>query len=166
MLVSSYRAGFRGAAVILAPRAGEKLTPLEITVYRDQVLFREARWLPADTYNLARTLQARSPGGVVFVPIRSMQVLAILDREEFIFLDVEYKSWVMLAWQSFHADARAALDDPVAYELVCYQTSGREAMQRLPREFHQALRALAEKDRIAAPARVLKFEARRKSDKV
>jgi len=134
---------------------------MEITVYRDQALHREARTLPADTYNLARTLQARSPSGVAFVPIRSMQVLAILDRDEFVFLDSQYKTWVMLAWQCFRSDERATLDDPVSFELACYEESGMEAMKRLPREFHLALQALAAKDRIDGPARVLKFEARR-----
>lgn len=134
---------------------------MEITVYRDQALHREARHLPADTYNLARTLQARSPSGVAFVPIRSMQVLAILDRDEFVFLDSQYKTWAMLAWQCFRSDERATLEDPVGYELACYEESGLDAMKRLPREFHMALQALASKDRIDGPARVLKFEARR-----
>jgi hypothetical protein len=134
---------------------------MEITVYRDQALHREARKLPADTYNLARTLQARRPNGVVFVPIRSMQVLAILDRDEFIFLDSQYKTWAMLAWQCFRSDERTTLDDPVSYELACYEDSGLEAMKRLPREFHLALVALAAKDHVDGPARVLKFEARR-----
>jgi hypothetical protein len=134
---------------------------MEITVYRDRAIHRESRMLPADTYNLARTLQARSPSGVAFVPIRSMQVLAILDKDEFVFLDSHYKSWAMLAWQCFRSDERATLDDPVAYELACYDESGMEAMKRLPREFHQALQALASKDRIDGPARVLKFEGRR-----
>lgn len=134
---------------------------MEITVYRDQAIHREPSKLPADTYNLARTLQARSPSGVAFVPIRSMQVLAILDRDEFVFLDSQYKSWAMLAWQGFRPDERETLEDPVSYQLACYEESGLEAMRRLPREFHQALLALAAKDRVDGPARVLKFEARR-----
>lgn len=134
---------------------------MEITVYRDHPLYREARKLPADTYNLARTLQARSPSGVAFVPIRSMQVLAILDRDEFVFLDSQYKTWAMLAWQCFRSDERATLEDPVGYHLACYDEAGIEAMKRLPREFHGALLALAAKERIDGPARVLKFEARR-----
>ena len=134
---------------------------MEITVYRDQAIHRETRKLPADTYNLARTLQARSPSGVAFVPIRSMQVLAILDRDEFVFLDSQYKTWAMVAWQCFRSDERDTLEDPVSYELACYDEGGMEAMKRLPREFHQALQAMAGKDRIDGPARVLKFEARR-----
>ncbi len=134
---------------------------MEITVYRDQAISREARRLPADTYNLARTLQARSPSGVAFVPIRSMQVLAILDRDEFVFLDSQYKTWAVVAWQCFRSDERATLEDPVTYELACYDESGLEVMKRLPREFHLALQSLASRDRIDGPARVLKFEARR-----
>ena len=136
---------------------------MEITVYRDQALARATRALPAETYNLARGLQARSPNGVAFVPIRSMQVLAILDRDEFVFLDSEHKTWVMLAWRAFRPDERQALDEAVAFESVLYEESGREAMKRLPREFHLALQALAAKSRVEGPARVLKFEARRKT---
>ncbi len=134
---------------------------MEITVYRDRPLTRESRTLPAAVYNLARTLQARSPSGVAFVPIRSMQVLAILDAEEFVFLDSQYKSWVMVAWRQFRPDARAALDEPVTFESVCYEEDGVEAMKRLPQEFHQALVDLASKQKIDGPARVLKFTGRR-----
>lgn len=134
---------------------------MEITLTRGQPLSREPRVLPAETYNLARGLQARAPRGVAFVPIRSMQVLAILDDEEFVFVDSQYKGWVMLAWQGFQAGARDALDEPVAYEAVCYDADATAAMQRLPREFLQALRALAGKQRVDGPARVLKFQARR-----
>ncbi|MEW6679209.1 MAG: hypothetical protein AB1421_14940 [Pseudomonadota bacterium] len=134
---------------------------MEITVYRERAFHREPRTLPAETYNLARSIQARSPQGIAFVPIRSMQVLAILDRDEFVFLDSQYKNWAMLAWQCFRSDERAALDDPVAYELAYYTAEAEAAMKRLPREFHQALTALAAKGRVDGPARVLKFEAKR-----
>lgn len=134
---------------------------MEITVFRDQAIHRETRSLPAETYNLARRLQARSPSGVAFIPIRSMQVLAILDRDEFVFLDSQHKTWAMVAWQRFRADEREALDEPVSFQAVCYEADGLEAMKRLPREFHQALLALAAKDKVDGPARVLKFEAKR-----
>lgn len=137
---------------------------MDITVYRAEALARESGTLPAATYNLARTLQARSPSGVAFVPVRSMQVLAILDATEFVFLDSHTKSWVMLAWQGFHAHERSALDAPVPFESVCYEDSGVEAMRRLPRELHLALQALAAKQRIDGPAKVLNFHARRRGD--
>jgi hypothetical protein len=134
---------------------------MEITVYRDQPLAREQRTLPAAVYNLARTLQARSPRGVAFVPIRAMQVLVILDREEFVFLDSQYKSWVEIAWQGFRTSLRQALDEPVHYTAVYYQPDGAEVMKRLQSEFAKALQALAYKARVDGPARVLNLTARR-----
>ncbi|WP_414041680.1 hypothetical protein ACJU26_06410 [Acidithiobacillus sp. M4-SHS-6] len=136
---------------------------MEITVYRAAPLFRKPRTLPAVTYNLARMLQARSPKGVAFVPIRSMQVLAILDSTEFVFLDSQYKSWAMLAWQGFHPNVRTALDAPVPFECVHYEDTAREAMRRLVREFHIALEQLTAKQRIDGPAKVLSLGARRSS---
>ncbi len=138
---------------------------MEITVYRDQPLMREHRTLSAATYNLARTLRARSPNGVLFVPIRSMQVLAIVDAEECVFVDSQFKSWVELAWQDFRPSERAGLDDPVPFEACFYQPDGHEVMKRLQGEFHRALQSLANKGRIEGPARVLKFQARRAPDK-
>ncbi len=70
---------------------------MEITCYRDQELAREARYLPSNTYNLALTLLACSTTGNVFVPIRSMQCLAILDAEEWVFLEGTRKCWVDIA---------------------------------------------------------------------
>jgi hypothetical protein len=134
---------------------------VEITVYRADILTRESRTLPAATYNLARTLQARSPKGVAFVPIRPMQVLAILDATEFVFLDSQYKSWVMLAWQGFHPNTRSALDEPVPFECVHYEDTAQDAMLRLVREFHLALRQLSAKRQVDGPAKVLSLTARR-----
>lgn len=134
---------------------------MEITVYRAAPQFQEPRTLPAATYNLARVLQARSPKGVAFVPIRSMQVLAIVDATEFVFLDSQYKSWVMLAWQGFHPNARTALDEPVPFDCVHYEDTAQEAMRRLMREFHRALEQLAAKQHIDGPAKVLSLSGRR-----
>ncbi len=135
---------------------------MDITVYRASPIAREHRTMPAATYNLGRSLQARSPNGIAFVPIRSMQVLAILDAEEFVFLDSEHKCWAMLAWVSFQTHARTALDQPVAFESVSYEDTAAEAMRRLPREFQLALQALSAKQRIDGPAKVLHFNAKRR----
>ncbi|MFN2104125.1 MAG: hypothetical protein ACK2UJ_04580, partial [Candidatus Promineifilaceae bacterium] len=112
---------------------------MEITCFRDSELNREARSLPAPVYNLAKTLIARSPTGVVFVPIRSMQYLAILDKEEFVFVDSQHRSWIEVAWQHFHPQARDSLDDPVPYEAVFYDPDGLALMPRLMSEFPKAL---------------------------
>lgn len=134
---------------------------MEITVYRDRSIGTEAKTLPAAIYNLAHGLIARSASGVVFVPIRSMQILAILDDEEFVFLDSQHKRWVEIAWRHFRPQARASLDEPVPYEAVIYHPDGQKNMNRLLAEFPKAMQALSAKARPDGPAKLLKFEARR-----
>lgn len=132
---------------------------MEITCYRDQELACETRHLPAATYNLALTLLARSATGNLCVPIRSMQYLAILDAEEWVFLDGERKCWIDVAWRHFRPQARTSLEDPVEYEAAFYQTTARDLMFRLQAELPRALQDLAKKARLDGPARVLKFPA-------
>jgi hypothetical protein len=98
---------------------------------------------------------ARAPQGCVFVPIRSMQVLAVLDHEEFIFVDRERRRWVEIAWQHFRPGERAALDAPVAYEAVYYSPEAHETMKRLQGEFLKALRDLQGRAPQQGRARVL-----------
>jgi hypothetical protein len=137
---------------------------MEITIYRDPPLAREERHLPAAAYNLAHTLLARSHGAL-FVPVRSMQFLAIVDAEEIVFVDHEHKALAVLAWQHFRPQGRAALDQPVAYDAVYYREDGAEIMRRMQTEFPKALAALADKERPEGPASVLKFEkARREAE--
>ncbi|MHB1291340.1 MAG: hypothetical protein ACYCY5_04030, partial [Sulfuricella sp.] len=94
---------------------------MQITCYRNPESAREPRFLPAATYNLAHVLLSRSPNGCLFVPIRAMQYLAIVDAEEFVFLDGERKCWIDIAWQDFRPQMRTSLDDPVPYQAVYYQ---------------------------------------------
>jgi len=137
---------------------------MEITLYRDQPIQHEAGTLPAATYNLAHALLARSPHGSVFVPIRSMQYLAILDRDEFVFVDSQYRDYVEIAWHNFRPQARAGLDDPVPYEALAYHPDGVRNQARLLAEFTKALQLLALKERPEGPAKVLKFERKRPAE--
>ena len=117
---------------------------MEEHFYREQEIARLPAFLPAVTYNLAHTLLARA-GACLFVPIRSMQYMAVLDAEEFIFVDSQNKAWVELAWQHFRPQARASLDERVPFEVVHYLPQAAETMKRLPGEFHKALQMLAER---------------------
>ncbi len=132
---------------------------MEITCYRNPESARESRFLPAATYNLAHALLSRSPSGCLFVPVRAMQYLAILDAEEFVFLDGARKCWIDIAWQNFRPQARASLDEPVAYEAIYYQDAAASLMPRLLAELPRALDELAAKGRFDGTARVLKFSA-------
>ncbi len=127
---------------------------MEERFYRDQEIARIPAVLPAATYNLAHVLLARA-GQCLFVPLRSLQYMAVLDAEEFIFVDSQNKAWVELAWQQFRPQARNALDAPVAFEVVHYTPTAAETMKRLPGEFYQALKLLAERSLPAHEAQIL-----------
>jgi len=133
---------------------------VEETFYRTAELKREARTLSAETYNLAHRLLGRAAQGCLFVPIRSMQYLAVLDREEFIFVDREGRRTIEIAWQRFRPGERAALDAPVAYEAVYYSANAPETMRRLQGEFLKALHALEGREPAPAGARILPLGTR------
>lgn len=132
---------------------------MEITCYRNPEVSREPGQLAAATYNLAHTLLSRSTSGNLFIPIRAMQYLAILDEEELVFLDGVRKCWIDVAWRHFHPQTRVSLADPVTYEAVYYSDDAKNIALRLQAELPRALHALENKLRIDAPARVLKFPA-------
>jgi len=133
---------------------------VEETFYRRDEVAREPRTLPATTYNLAHVLLTHAAGGCLFVPIRGMQYLAVLDNEEFIFVDREGGRMIEIAWRHFRPGARAALDAPVAYEAVYYSAAAAQVMRRLQGEFHKALVQLQGRAPAPAPARVIKLPAR------
>src|SRR3989344_3437825 len=128
---------------------------VEETFYRPAELSREARTLPAEIYNLAHVLLKRTAGGCLFVPLRGMQFLAVLDDEEFIFVDREGRRMIELAGKNFAPQARPSPDEPVMYEAVFYSPAGEELMRRLQGEFHKALRELGQKSLPAGRARVI-----------
>ncbi len=133
---------------------------MQITVHRGPELWRERRSLAAATYGLARALQRRSPNGVAFVPIRTLQVLAIIDRDEFVFVDSQQRAWALLAWERLQPEQRTSLQQAVAFDAVGYDDAAHGVMLRLPRELHDALCTLAERQREDQPARLLRFRPR------
>ena len=130
---------------------------MEERFYREPEIARLPAFLPAAIYNLAHTLLARA-GNCLFVPIRSMQYMAVLDAEEFIFVDSQNKAWVELAWQHFQPQARTALVERVPFELVHYLPQAADTMKRLPGEFHQALQLLAGRNRSDTSATILTLQ--------
>ncbi len=113
------------------------------TFYRpDTPLDREDHTLPAPLYHLLRRLLQHSGESCVFIPIRTLQYLAVMDVAEVIFVDSHNRPYIELAWQRFRPQTRSGLDEPVAYEVVYYLDKGRQTMHRLSQEFHLALQAL------------------------
>lgn len=133
---------------------------VEETFYRPPELSRQARSLPAETYNLSRTLLRRAANGCLFVPIRSLQYLVVLDNEEFIFVDGVGRRLIELSWQCFAPQARNSLEEPVPYEVVCYSSAAADAMNYVQTEFHKAVRELKNKAPRVAPARIIKLSGK------
>ncbi len=123
---------------------------------RGEEIARMPGFLPAATYNLAHTLRMRA-GTCLFVPIRSLQYMAVLDAEEFIFVDGQNKAWVEFAWQRFQPQARAGLDERVPFEVVYYLPQAAQTMPRMLGEFHKALQLLDERNRPHGAAIILPF---------
>ena len=136
---------------------------MEERFYREQEIARLPAFLPASTYNLAHTLLARA-GKCLFVPIRNLQYMAVLDAEEFIFVDSQNKAWVELAWQHFRPQARSSLDERVPFEVAHYLPQAAKTMKRLPGEFHQALQLISDRQKSEMSATILALHAKGRPD--
>ncbi len=134
---------------------------MEITLVRGRELMTEPRQLPAETYNTGRILLGQAGTGHVFVPIRSMQYLAIVDHEEIVFIDSAYKNVVAIAWTDFHPEQRSDLQEAVPYTARYYTADGARTMLRLQGEYLLALRTLSSRQPHLHSARILKFSDKR-----
>jgi len=117
------------------------------TFFLPDEIERKAWSVPADIYNLYRSLLNKSSTGNVCVPIRSMQFLAVLDKNEIIFVDsLAYAvsdnqggRIILISWKfSSHHD-RESLTDAVPCEVVYYARKDSTAQLRLATEFKQAM---------------------------
>ncbi|QKT03851.1 hypothetical protein HUS23_08465 [Ectothiorhodospiraceae bacterium 2226] len=130
--------------------------------YRPAETGREPRCLPAALYNGLRLLQQRAPEGYAFLPLRSMQYLAVIDPEEMLFVDGMGPRIIEIAWQRFRPQRRAGLNEPVPFEVVYYAAGAARTMERLLAELGPALRLRHHKDRArpAPPAPVVRLRDR------
>lgn len=117
------------------------------TFYLPDELEREASRLPADIYNSAHNLLARSEFNCVFVPIRSLQAFGVITENEIVFVDSltyyhqdnEGGRVIQLAWQFNHGHDRDSLDDPLEFDIVYYRKEGKNMQARMVMEFRAAL---------------------------
>lgn len=105
-------------------------------------------WMvPADIYNLYHSLQVRGQTGHVFVPIRSLQFMAVLDKNEIVFVDSQSYAvsggeggrLILIAWNFPVSHDRDALMDAMPCEIVFYQQKNNDLQLRLVNEFRQAM---------------------------
>ena len=135
---------------------------MELSLYRGDEILRQGRTLPAALYNLLHILLARQGDGCLFVPIRSMQYLAVADTDEVVFVDGHTKHLIDVAWRNFQPRARHSLEDPVPFDAVIYTEAGHAILQRLQGELAGALAVLEHKARARGGAAVLDFSGRRR----
>lgn len=111
--------------------------------------------VPGDIYNLYHALQARSETGHVFVPIRTLQFMAVLDKNEIVFVDSQSYATskdeggrlILIAWKFPLSHDRDALADPMPCEVVFYEKENSELQLRLISEFRQAMELLDQRYR-------------------
>ncbi|MGB5539898.1 MAG: hypothetical protein WBO37_07415 [Gammaproteobacteria bacterium] len=120
------------------------------TFFLPDALGEQAWTLPADIYNLSHTLLGRSEFDCAFVPIRSMQYLAVITREEIVFVDSQAYAChdneggclIMLAWKFDAGCTRGALDQPYPCRVVYYSGNGQELQMRMVSAYREALRLM------------------------
>ena len=125
------------------------------TFFRPEETTRSQVTIPAPLFNLCRLLLSRCPAQSVFVPIRSMQYLAIIDREEVIFVDsLNYAvhdgqggRLIVQSWMMDMHSGQDSLSEPVAIERIYYNDRGEEIQRRLMSEIPQALKLFEERQR-------------------
>jgi len=131
---------------------------MDLNFTRKDEIGREQRTIPADLYNKIHLLFARLSGEHLFVPIRSMQYLAVVDKEEIVFVDGQGPRAIEISWRDFRVGEREDLRAPVAYTCIYYDEKGREIMNRLQSEFLKALQLLENRQPKADGATVTPIE--------
>ena len=111
--------------------------------HRNKALGSKPRTMPALQYNEMRLLFQRCGQSCLFIPIRTLQYLAVIDHEEVIFVDSMRKAYVEFAWRKFIPQTRSSLDDVVPYDFVYYEPKALETIMRVQGEFAQAIHAMS-----------------------
>ncbi len=109
--------------------------------------------VPINLYRLYRKRLRDSRGNWVFVPVRSMQFLAVIDDEEVVFVDSQAYMVhndvggrvILLAWRFAPAGSLDSLTEPVPCTVVHYQPHLKDVQRRLVGEFTKALELLEQR---------------------
>lgn len=113
----------------------------------DEFLYQQTR-LNSNTYNLAHTLLKRSQSEHVFIPIRSLQYLAIIEMNAFWFVDSlayatrgdEGGRLIRVSWQPLiKASQRKSLTEALDCRVTFYGGDMQQIQNRLNGEFYQAM---------------------------
>lgn len=120
---------------------------MEISFFKSDENIREKKQLPADIYNKFHTLLTHASKGYIFVPIRRIHYLAVIDADEVMFVDGHVKHMVVMSWEAFQPQVRESLADPVPYEQVVYNAQkAEEILPSLQGEFLKAVELMASRE--------------------
>lgn len=111
----------------------------------------------SDTYNLARTLLKRTQSDHVYVPIRNLQYLAVIDGNDIYFVDSlayavnnnEGGRMITISWHTSATTERASLEQNIPMEIIFYDRDMSHVQSRLCQEFHKAMRLMDQRYRDA-----------------
>ncbi|MCG7967774.1 MAG: hypothetical protein JAZ19_17650 [Candidatus Thiodiazotropha taylori] len=129
---------------------GENLSEI---FFRPDELACERLTIPAPLYNQCRLMLSRCQYEHVFIPVRTMQIQAVLDEEEVIFIDNQAYAvkdgqggkLIRLAWKFRRDLDRDNLADPAPIDMIYYDEKARELHNRLIGEFKKAMDLLEER---------------------
>ena len=107
--------------------------------FRREETAREQVTLPAQLFNRCLLLLNHAPTANVFVPVRSMQLQAVIDQDEIIFVDNHGYAvkdghggrLIVLAWEMAFHSPRDSLNEPVPIEVRYYGPERHEIHRRL-----------------------------------
>jgi hypothetical protein len=136
------------------------MTTTTETFFLPKEVARKAWLVPADIYNLYHSLQARDHEGNVFVPIRTMQFMAVLDKNEIVFVDGQSYAvmknkdgedeggrLILLAWKFPLSHDRDSLEDPMQCEVVFYDKKNSDLQLRMILAFKEAMELMDQRYR-------------------
>ncbi len=116
----------------------------------DEFFCQESRLL-SKTYNLAHVLLKRSQSDYIFVPIRPLQYLAILEKNAFWFVDsLDYAvrgdeggRLIRISWHPLlNANQREGLNQNMDFRIIFYGKDMCEVQNRLNSELYQSMRLI------------------------
>lgn len=130
-------------------------TTVTETFFLPKEVDRKTWSVPAEIYNLYHSLQRRNEVGHVFVPIRSLQFMAILDKNEIVFVDsqsyavseTEGGRLILLAWKFPASHDRDSLSDAMPCEVVFYDKKNSDLQLRMIAEFKEAMELMDQRYR-------------------
>ena len=121
----------------------------------DEFFCQKTRLL-SQTYNLAHVLLNRNQSNHLFVPIRSLQYLAIIEKNAFWFVDSlayavrgdEGGRLIRISWHPLiKPNQRESLAQDMDYRVIFYGEDMSEIQTRLNSEFYQSMLLLDQRHR-------------------